>query len=179
MKRLDLVRSLGVTMIAVMAMTLVTLTPVAAADVEECRGGGPSYWLENPWPTPFYVPKFFQNPNKNQRTLVRGWTRFDDVFRWRHGKDQEGMIFAKTYTLRKALNGRGTLLKSVAKHTVAALLNAGEPNNDFPWPTNAVIKRFQVYWDGTDDMTVQQARRTLRRDMRGLNAQACPPPVAP
>ncbi len=173
MKRLDPIRSLGAVMIGVMAVTLVSLAPAAAADEEPCRGGGPGYWLENPWPTPFYVPPFFQNPN-TKRTLVRPWTRFNDVFRWRKGKDQECKIFSNKYRLRQALKGKGTLLKSVSKHTVSAVLNAGEPNNDFPSTTSAIIKEFQVYWDGTDDMSIPNARRALRSKMRQLNEQACP-----
>jgi hypothetical protein len=161
-------------MVGVMALTLVVVAPVAAQDEEECRGGGPEYWSENPWPAAFTIPKLFQNPNKSKRTVVRGWTRFNDVFRWRKGKDQEGKIFSNKYRLRQALKGKGTLLKSLGKQTTAALLNAGAPNNEFAWGLNPVIKNFQIYWDGTSDMSASKARKWLRGRFRDLNEAACP-----
>lgn len=175
MRSMRKIRVVAIAMTGVMAMSLVSITPAAVAQDEVvCRGGGPEYWLTNPWPKPNYVPRLMQNPNK-KRTQIRGWTRFNDVFRWRKGKDQEGKIFSNRYRLRQALKGNGTLLKTTAKHTVAALLNASATDeNEFSWNKHSVIKQFQVYWDGTQDMNRKEARRYLRKQMRQLNEGSCP-----
>lgn len=146
----------------------------ATADYEtaaECRGGYPDYWLSNPWPKPFLVPKQFRQPN-GKRAIVRKWTKFDAVFRYRGGKDAEGAIFPGK-TLNQVLKMKGNAKKGAARQTIAALLNAAEPNNDFGESKWFIIRNFQVYWDGTADMGKYKARKFLKDDMIRENAQAC------
>lgn len=167
-------RVLSAVVAAIMAVTVLGVTPVLAEDEVECRGGSPDYWLENPWPAAFKVPKKFRMPNGKQ-AVVRPWTKFDDVFRYRNGRDQEGRIFPGK-TLRQVLKLKGNAKQGLARQSIAALLNHREPNNDFSWPSRyRTIFDFQVYWDGTADMNKQQARKWLRDRYRQFNNQACPP----
>lgn len=166
----------GALMSALMALTLIGVAPAAAQDAtvaaDTCRGGGPSYWLANPWPKPFAVPKLFRQPN-GKVAVVRKWTKFDSVFRYRGGRNSEGKIFPGK-TLNQVLKLKGTQKKSLARHTIAALLNAGETKNDFATSKFWVIKDFQVYWDGTDDMNKRQARQYMAARMIQRNLGACP-----
>jgi hypothetical protein len=157
---------------AVMAITVIGVTP-AMAQEEECRGGSPDYWLANPWPEPFKVPKAFRMPNGKVAT-VQPWTKFDNVFRYRQGRDQEGRIFPGQ-TLKQVLKLKGNAKRGLARQTIAALLNRAESSNDFDWTTNfAIIKDFQVYWDGTEDMGKTKARNFMQERFREWNNLACP-----
>ena len=168
----------GALMSALMALTLVGVAPAAAQDAavaaDTCKGGGPAYWRANPWPKPFKVPKKFRKPS-GQVAVVRKSTKFDQVFRYRGGRNSEGKIFPGK-TLNQVLKLTGNQKKALARHTIAALLNAGEVNNQFGTSKFDVIKDFQVYWDGTDDMNKRQARKFMRNRMIQRNIGACPTP---
>jgi hypothetical protein len=158
---------------SLVALTVLGAAPVAAQDEVVCKGGGPDYWLENSWPAAFKVPYKFRRPN-GKPAVVRKWTKFDAVFRYRGGRDQEGKIFPGK-TLNQVLKMKGTPKKGLARNAIAALLNAGaKPDNNF-WPTKfRVIKGFQVYWDGTEDMGKRKARLFMKRTMAQWNQGACP-----
>ncbi len=84
---------------------------------------------------------------------VRPWTAFDSVFRYRRPRHDEGRILPGR-TLKQVVNRTGGGLDGLARQAVAALLNAGaSDSNEFPRSVGYVIERFQVYWDGTEDMS--------------------------
>jgi hypothetical protein len=166
------VRLLSAVVAAVMAVTVIGVTPVVAQE-EECRGGSPDYWLANPWPEPFKVPKAFRMPN-GKVAIVRPSTKFDNVFRYRNGRDQEGRIFPGK-TLKQVLKLKGNAKRGLARQAIAALLNTAEPSNGFDWPSKfGVIRDFQVYWDGTADMSEKKARNFLQKRYQEWNDAACP-----
>lgn len=177
--RLRRAMQLGTLMSALMALTLVGVAPATAqgpeAAAEECRGGGPDYWLANPWPAAFVVPKLFRMPS-GKSAVVRKWTRFDSAFRYRGGRDNEGRIFPGK-TMKQVLQAKGTLKKGLGRQTVAALLNAAVGDNHFPVNKYWVIRDFQVYWDGTDDLGLRKSRQHMKGVMIKRNAKACPPPA--
>ena len=168
----------GALMSSLMAVTMIGAAPAAAHDAvvaaDECRGGGPDYWLANPWPKPFAVPKLFRQPN-GKRAIVRKWTQFDAVFAYRGGRKAEGKIFPGK-TLKQVLQLTGSAKKGLARQSIAGLLNAGATPNDFWMSKYSVIREFQVYWDGTADMGPNKARKFLKNQMVQSNANACPAP---
>jgi hypothetical protein len=164
-------RFFGAAMASIIGATLLGAGQVVAQD-DTCRGGGPEYWVTNTWPAPFEVPAMFRQPN-GHAAVVRPNTKFDAVFRYRKGRHSEGPIFPGE-TLQQVLQSTGTSKRKLARVTVAALLNSGEPGNDFDVSTGTVIKDFQVYWDGTYDMSPSRARRHMTAVMNERNAGACP-----
>lgn len=170
-------RWLAPLMVGIMGLSVLGAAPVAAQGEPVCIGGLPVYWQDpaNTWPDD-NIPLRFQNPNRN-RTSIHPWTRFDDVFRWRNGRDQEGPIY-RQMTLRQVLDTTGRGLNAMSRQAIAALLNAASlPDNSFPQTMGRVIYDFQVHWDGTEDMTPRQARRFMRDRYKEWNLLACPPPA--
>lgn len=163
----------GAIMSSILALSMIGVAPAAASAADECRGGGANYWLENPWPEAFKVPKLFRLPN-GKRAVVRKWTKFDNVFSYRGGRKAEGKIFPGK-TLNQVLKLPGnTAKKGLARQSIAALLNAGEKENNFGTSKFRVIRDFQIYWDGTADMGPKAARNTMKVRMADRNAGACP-----
>jgi len=74
----------------------------------------------------------------------------------------------------QANNTHAWTVRSLSRHTVAALLNAGQPDNNYPKSKFEVIKLFQVYNDGTDDMSPRKARLDLRERFKDLNDAVWP-----
>ena len=95
------------------------------------------------------------------------------MFRWRNGKDQEGKLFPGK-TLNQVLKMKGNPKKGLSRNAIAALLNTQDKDNTF-WATKTrVIKDYQVYVDGTEDMSPKQARKFMKTRMGNWNRNACP-----
>jgi hypothetical protein len=167
-------RLLALTMSTVVGLSLVGAAPVAAQPPVDCIGGLPSYWQDpaNEWPV-FKVPKLYTKAN-TQTVTVRPWTAFDKVFRYRRPRHDEGRILPGR-TLTQVVNRTGGGLDGLARQAVAALLNAGAgASNEFPRTRGYVIDQFQVYWDGTEDMSAKKARRHQTAHFLEDNGEACP-----
>jgi hypothetical protein len=166
-------RLLAFMMTTVVGFSAVGVAPVAA-QTGECIGGVPSYWQDpaHAWPV-FKVPKHYTKPNSKQVT-VRPWTAFDKVFRYRRPRHDEGPILPGK-TMKQVLDTTGGGLNGLARQSVAALLNAAaSESNDFGRTRGFVIETFQVYWDGTSDMSPKQARKVQAARFFDENQGACP-----
>jgi hypothetical protein len=166
-------RLLAFMMTTVVGFSVVGVAPAAAQPVE-CIGGVPSYWQDpaHAWPV-FKVPLHYTQRNHKQVT-VRPSTPFDKVFRYRRPRHDEGRILPGK-TMKQVLDTTGGGLNGLARQSVAALLNAAAiESNHFPRTRGYVIDQFQVYWDGTEDMSPRQARKVQAARFFDDNQRACP-----
>jgi hypothetical protein len=165
---------MALTMGSLLGLSLVAAAPVAAQDPVECVGGTPSYWQDpaHAWPV-FNVPKAFTKPGGEQVTVGPS-TGFDRVFRYRRPHHDEGRILPGM-TMKQVLHTTGGGLNGLARQSVAALLNAASIDlNQFQRTRGYVIDQFQVYWDGTLDMSPQKARKVEAARFFEDNQAACP-----
>jgi hypothetical protein len=95
---------------------------------------------------------------------------FSDVFgetiTVRYGKKKRKVTDP---TLRQALKAKGGGINALARHTVAALLNAASPDVSYDLSVDDVIDEFNDVYPGT-----KQDYNSLKNYFEGFNEQGCP-----
>lgn len=150
-------RVLALVVAGIIGTSVASIAPAAACEDQGCT---PGYWKQ---------AQHFDSWVGYAPTQM-----FDSIFRYRGGQIVEDPIFPGM-TLLQVLEQGGGGLSALGRHTVAALLNAsGFPSDYLYHSTGAVIYDFQVYWDGTADMTPKQAREWLKNRFEAANELGCP-----
>jgi hypothetical protein len=68
----------------------------------------------------------------------------------KHKKAKRKIVYVEDPTLEQALKAKGGKINALARHTVAALLNAASPDVDYEYSESEVIQMFQDAYDTGD-----------------------------